>query len=171
MKKLFLSLTLISILAVLVLPMVVNGQVDPAKLSECCKLRKGVSVLRYDGTTEETTVTKNLVGPENVKYCKHSTNPSDPLATTDADKWIFSPDWGGYCLVNTIEQVTNWVFFIFIALTVIFVIIGGITFMTAAGDPEKTTKGRKFIVYALVGVVIGVLAKAIPAIIRAVIGL
>ncbi len=150
MKKILLSLSLISILAVLALPVVANAQVEEPELSECCRLRKAIPP-----HAENDVVGSPVAGA----FCKYG-----QITKPDAD-------WGGFCLMNTIYTVTDWVFFIFIALTVIFVIIGGITFMTAAGDPERTTKGRKFITYAIVGVVIGVLAKAIPAIIRAVIGL
>lgn len=46
-------------------------------------------------------------------------------------------------------------------IAVIFVIIGGINYMTSAGDPGKIEKAKKTILYAVIGLAITVLAFAI----------
>jgi len=43
--------------------------------------------------------------------------------------------------------------------------------MTAAGAPEKVTTGRNYIIWAMVGAIVAALAKAIPAIVKAVLQL
>ena len=74
------------------------------------------------------------------------------------------------CLLNTIYNITDWAFVILMAIAVIFVIIGGFMFMTAAGVPEKTTAARNYILYAVVGIIVGLLAKAIPPIVKMIVG-
>lgn len=46
-------------------------------------------------------------------------------------------------------------------VAVIYIIIGGVSYMTSTGDPQKTQKARKTILYAVIGLVICVLAFAI----------
>lgn len=46
-------------------------------------------------------------------------------------------------------------------VAVVFIVIGGINYMTSAGDTQKTEKGKKTIIYALIGLVICALAFAI----------
>ena len=51
------------------------------------------------------------------------------------------------------------------ALCVLFIVIGGINYLTSKGDPAKTEKGKKTIIYALVGLLICGLAEAISGIV------
>jgi hypothetical protein len=77
---------------------------------------------------------------------------------------------GVCCLMNALYTITDWVFIITIAIVMLFVILGAFTFVTSAGDPEKTKSGRLYITYAAIGLAIGLLARAVPGIVRMVIG-
>ncbi|MBO7717968.1 hypothetical protein J6S37_00525 [Candidatus Saccharibacteria bacterium] len=56
-------------------------------------------------------------------------------------------------------------------IAVIYVVIGGVNYMTSAGDSGKTQKARNTILYALIGLVVCVLAFAIVNfVIRKIIG-
>ncbi len=46
-------------------------------------------------------------------------------------------------------------------ISVIMIIYGGVLYVTAAGEQEKVDKGKKIIMYAIVGIVIILLAFAI----------
>jgi len=74
-------------------------------------------------------------------------------------------DCGMCCLLNTLYNVTDWMFVVLVGIAVIFVIVGGFTFVTAGGSTEKTQSGRNYLLYAAIGILIGLLAKAIPAIV------
>jgi hypothetical protein len=78
--------------------------------------------------------------------------------------------WGMLCLLNTIYNITDWIFVILMALAVIFVIIGAFTLVTAAGSPEKVSSGRNYIMYAAIGIVVALLARAIPALVKMIVG-
>ena len=58
-------------------------------------------------------------------------------------------------------RVLNWFFNIVIILGVIFVIYAGFTYITSGGDPTKTKKALQILMYALIGIAIAVLAKAL----------
>jgi len=48
-----------------------------------------------------------------------------------------------------------------VVISVIFMIVGAILYATAAGDEQKTSKARKTIIGAIIGLVVGLLAPAI----------
>jgi len=74
-------------------------------------------------------------------------------------------------LLNTIYSVIDWVFYVLLAVVVVMIVIGGFYFVTAAGDPERASKGRQLIIYALIGLIIALLARLIPALVRFFMGL
>lgn len=46
-------------------------------------------------------------------------------------------------------------------VAVIFIVVGGVNYMTSQGDPGKTAKAKNTILYAAIGLIIAVLAFAI----------
>jgi len=68
-------------------------------------------------------------------------------------------------LLDKIDLVTNFIFVILLVAAVIFIILGAFQFVTAGGKPESISEARQKIIYAIVGIVIALFAKAIPAVI------
>ena len=64
-------------------------------------------------------------------------------------------------LLGTILKIINAAFTILILLSIIFLIIAGYYFVTAAGSPEQVVKARQMVLWAIVGVVMALLAKGI----------
>lgn len=64
-------------------------------------------------------------------------------------------------LVGSITTILNAVIAILGIVCVVFIILGGITYMTSAGDAGKVKKGRDTILYGIIGLIICVLAFAI----------
>jgi len=60
-----------------------------------------------------------------------------------------------------IYRLANILFYLLVLLSVIFVIIGGITIATSGGDPNRVELGKRIIVFALVGLIIGALSFGI----------
>lgn len=56
-------------------------------------------------------------------------------------------------------------FGIMAVLAVLFVVIGGLRFVTSAGDPQAAHKARDTIIYAIVGLVIAILAEALVSLV------
>ena len=64
-------------------------------------------------------------------------------------------------LSDVVVNVINGAIGILSVVVVIFMIVGGINYMTSAGDPGKIEKAKKTILYAVIGAIICVLAFAI----------
>lgn len=62
---------------------------------------------------------------------------------------------------STITGILNAIIGIAGLVAVIFIIVGGINYMTSAGDTAKLQKGKNTIIYALIGLVICALSFAI----------
>ncbi|MFH1656986.1 MAG: hypothetical protein ABH919_00775 [bacterium] len=77
---------------------------------------------------------------------------------------------GSCCLLDTIYTVTDWVFFLVAALVTIMVLMGGYNLITAAGEPAKVEKGKNYVLWASIGFIVALAAKAIPSVARAILG-
>ena len=62
---------------------------------------------------------------------------------------------------DLITNVTNVLLFLIGALSVIFIIISGIYYVTSQGNAEQVKKAKNTMVYAVVGLIISILAYAI----------
>lgn len=69
-------------------------------------------------------------------------------------------------IVNSLEMAAATVFGL---IAVICFIIAGILFMTAGGNPEKVQAARSAFIWGIAGVVVGILAYSIIAIVGSVI--
>lgn len=64
--------------------------------------------------------------------------------------------------VNTlIKNVVNILLFVLGAIAVIMIVVGGIKYTTSNGNPEQIKSAKNTIMYAVVGVVVALLAYAI----------
>lgn len=61
--------------------------------------------------------------------------------------------------MRTLSNVLNWLFTILIAFAGIMIVIAAFYFVTASGNPETVAKARQFVIYALIGVVVALLAR------------
>jgi len=74
---------------------------------------------------------------------------------------------GGVCnrqqqdFLNILDRVSNWLWAILMVVAAIFIIISGFHFVSAQGDPQKIQLAKQFLLYALIGVLVGSLAKAL----------
>ena len=78
--------------------------------------------------------------------------------------------WGMFCLLDAVYTVVDWTFYIIMAGVTLFTIWGAFDILTAAGEPEKVKKGQSRITYAMIGLVIALLSRAIPGIINGLMG-
>lgn len=75
----------------------------------------------------------------------------------------------GQELIERIEIIGSWVFAIFLAISVIYIILGAFQFVTGGGDPEQVSGARQKLIYAAIGIAIALLAAGFDDIIRSVI--
>jgi len=87
----------------------------------------------------------------------------------NCDYGSYSNDCGTCCMMNTIYNVVNWAFFIIMGFAVLMIVWGGIMFMQSQGEEEKVKKAKQLILYAAVGIVVAILAKAVPGIVLSIV--
>ena len=71
-------------------------------------------------------------------------------------------------VVQTLETIANWIFYILLFVAAIFIVIAGVSFVTAQGDPEKFKKAKDTVLYAVVGIVVALLSRGIVALVNTV---
>jgi cytochrome bd-type quinol oxidase subunit 2 len=69
-------------------------------------------------------------------------------------------DTGATDINSIVQRVINVLLFVVGAASVIMLIIGGIRYVVSAGDQQAVTNAKNTILYAIVGIVVAVLAYA-----------
>tara|TARA_Y100000310_G_scaffold328264_1_gene396130 strand:- start:533 stop:889 length:357 start_codon:yes stop_codon:yes gene_type:complete len=72
----------------------------------------------------------------------------------------------GATLISRIGLIGNWVFAIFLALSVIYIVLAAFQFVTGGGNPEQVSGARQKLLYAVVGIAIALLAAGFDDILR-----
>lgn len=80
--------------------------------------------------------------------------PSDPAETLPP-----APISSTTELEAIINTIINWVFFIFIAIAVVMIILAGLQFVTAGGDPTAVSQARTKLIWAAVGIGVALAAN------------
>jgi len=89
------------------------------------------------------------------------TTGEEAASTPSPDNLMPLPDVSSFDPFDILWKALNWFFNIVIILGVIFVIYAGFTYITSGGDPTKTKKALQILMYALIGIAIAILAKAL----------
>mgnify|MGYP001076497072 CR=1 FL=1 len=79
--------------------------------------------------------------------------------------------WGMCCILDALYTATDWIFVALMIIVALFIAFGGFMIATAAGTPEKVASGRNYILFALVGLAVALLAKALPSVVKALLGM
>jgi len=146
MKKILPALVLITLLAVLLVPTVALAQPK-----SYCTLRHNVT-----GINAACTATATVCDPDTSLTC-----PTGGVRVGA---------WGACCVLDAVYTATDWAFTILIVVVGLLIIWGAFEIVTAAGTPEKVGSGRNKILYALIGFAVALLAKALPSIVQALLG-
>lgn len=88
-----------------------------------------------------------------------------------ADGKIEVPNTGGPSSVPQLfSNIVSTLLFFVGALAVIFVIVGGIQYITSSGDPKRIEQAKNTLTYAVAGLVIAILSFAIVSFVRSQLG-
>lgn len=68
------------------------------------------------------------------------------------------------------QTIVNQVWIVFTIIAIICFVIAGILFLTSAGNPEKVAAARNAFLWGVAGVVVGVIAYTIIALVRGALG-
>jgi len=87
-------------------------------------------------------------------------------ATSTASSSVVLPNpISASSFTQVVASVTNFLLFIAAPLTAIMALVGGFQMITANGDPEKFSRGRKTLTYAVIGFAVVLLAGGVAQII------
>ena len=64
-------------------------------------------------------------------------------------------------LFTMLASIANYLFWILLAISIIVIVYAGILFVTAAGNAEQVERARGIILYAIVGIIVAMLAYGI----------
>lgn len=98
----------------------------------------------------------------NVPGCGDCTNPTTTKCITRCAVCQADPDkCQGDDIGGIVQKVIKVLLFIIGAASVVMIIVGGVRYVTSAGNPEAVKGAKNTIVYAIVGLVVAILAYAI----------
>jgi len=64
-------------------------------------------------------------------------------------------------LFTMLATIANYLFWILLAVSIIVIVYAGILFVTASGNTEQVEKARGIILYAVIGIIVAMLAYGI----------
>ncbi len=70
--------------------------------------------------------------------------------------------WGLICLVNTINSVTRWLFFVLMSISFAMILLAAFFWITSGTNSENQKKAGQMIAAALVGIAIALMSRIIP---------
>lgn len=73
-------------------------------------------------------------------------------------------------LIQTIQTLTDWIFVIFLLFSVVFVLLAAFQFVTGGGDPNAVGQARQKLIWAAVGILVALMARAIPFVVANILG-
>ena len=95
-------------------------------------------------------------------YAGETANALDPISgISDGVKGAGGGGANTQPLKNKLKQVVNILLFVLGAIAVIVIVIGGIRYATSGGDSGQISAAKNTILYAVVGLVVAILAYAI----------
>lgn len=99
-----------------------------------------------------------LVAMPNAVLAQEELSPADQIQGGITD---ISPDDDGASLEESIGIIVNILLFLLGAIAVIMIVIGGIRYATSNGDQSAITSAKNTILYAVIGLVVAIMAYAI----------
>jgi magnesium-transporting ATPase (P-type) len=73
-------------------------------------------------------------------------------------------------VIGVFTRITNWLFTGLMIMSVIMLIVAGYKYLFSGGSEENTGAARKTIVYAVIGIAVAMVSKAVPFLIQSVLG-
>ena len=149
MKKILFSLALLGMIVGIAAPLMVSAQLSSSPTE--CTMRRDVNDFLGSGAA-----------------CPAAGNTSEYDQEYGSGSNVLSGAM--CCLFSTILYVIDWLFMIIMVIVVVLILMGAFTLMTSGGSEEGVSKGRNYIIYALIGVAVALLSRAMPYLIRSLIG-
>ena len=76
----------------------------------------------------------------------------------------------GAAVINIVINLTNWLFVGFMVLAVVILVLAGFQFISSGGDPQNVAKARSKLLWAVIAIAIALMARGIPVVVKAILG-
>ena len=86
-------------------------------------------------------------------------SPTKPPEARDIGGWL-----------KIVVTITTWIYTIILSLSVVMVLMAAFSYLTAGGDQAKVKKASQMLIYAVVGIVVAILAFSISKIVIGIVG-
>ncbi|MDX1535406.1 MAG: hypothetical protein R3346_01460 [Candidatus Spechtbacterales bacterium] len=80
-------------------------------------------------------------------------------------------DHGIICMYGLVGWLTNALFFALLAIATLVIAYAAFLFVSAGGNESRVQKARKYLMLAIVGLIVAITARAIPNIVVGIIGI
>jgi len=94
----------------------------------------------------------------NLKYAGAAISLAPSAALAQASRITPLDPLRGGSLETTVGRIITWILWLAGALAVVYLIYGGIIYITSAGNAEKATAGKNAIIYSIIGIIIILIA-------------
>ena len=74
------------------------------------------------------------------------------------------------CLIDKILTIGDYIFMAILVIAVIFILLAAWTFLTSGGEPEKVKKARSYLLFAVIGIAVGFLARILVKVVASIVG-
>ncbi len=71
-------------------------------------------------------------------------------------------------IIRILENITEWLWRVFVIATVIAFLFAGFFYITAAGNPEKINRAHRMVLYGVIGVAVALLSGGMVALIQSI---
>ena len=125
------------------------------KTEEAKKKTEEASKKNNSGSSSGTsTGSKTTTGDDSSGSDSSSTSICDNPNVSSAVKSAAGCDENGGTLNNALTTILKGIILILGVVAVIFIVVGGVNYMTSAGDANKIKKAKDTILYAVIGLII-----------------
>lgn len=69
------------------------------------------------------------------------------------------------CTIDTLYYALDWFFYILITAVGLMILYGSFLIIVSAGNSDRVAQGKRVIIFAVIGLVIGLLVRVIPSIV------
>jgi small-conductance mechanosensitive channel len=74
---------------------------------------------------------------------------------------------GGWLTI--LQKIATWFYSIILAISVFMILMAGFNYLTAGGDQAKVKKASQMLIYAIVGIVVAIIAFSISKVVTSVV--
>jgi len=109
--------------------------------------------------------------PVSIVGAKTSPTPTvfDPTTSSSLPALPAGPkDFGS--MITIITTIARWMFGLLVALSIVFILYAAFLYVIAQGNDERIGTAKKILIYAVVGLVVGVLAGGIGVAVQSFLG-